>query len=73
MKKGWLIGCGIAGILGIGLCAGAGVLVYSGVKGIIALTQPVVDASEVVLSRRRGNNQVAGDSEEPATKEDGSP
>ncbi len=42
MKKGWLIGCGIAGVLGIAVCAGVGVLVY----GIFAVTQPVVDASK---------------------------
>jgi hypothetical protein len=46
MKKNWLIGCGIAGILGIGLCAVLGVLF---VGGIFALTRPVVDASEQFL------------------------
>jgi hypothetical protein len=46
MKTGWLIG-GIAGILGIGLCVGLGVLV---VGGVFALTQPVVDASEQFLT-----------------------
>jgi hypothetical protein len=47
MNKGWLIGCGIAAILGVGLCAG---LVVVFVGGIFALTQPVVDASEQFLA-----------------------
>jgi hypothetical protein len=47
MKNGWLIGCGIAGILGMGLCAGVGVLL---VGGVFTLTQPVVDASEQFLT-----------------------
>jgi hypothetical protein len=50
MKKGWLIGCGIAGILGVGLCAGVVFLVFSGVMGIFAVTQPVVDAAEEFLA-----------------------
>src|SRR5207253_6564366 len=49
MKKGWLIGCSIAGILGVGLCAGVAFLVYSGVIAIFAVTQPVVDAAEEFL------------------------
>lgn len=47
MKKGWLIGCGIAAVLAIGLCAGVGFLFF---RGIFALTQPVVDASEQFLA-----------------------
>ncbi len=47
MKKNWLIGFGIAGILGIGLCAGLGIFLFS---GVIAMTQPVVDASEQFLA-----------------------
>jgi hypothetical protein len=48
MKKGWLIGCGIAGILGVlGLCVGLGILFFGGVFGF---TQPVVDASNDFLS-----------------------
>lgn len=50
MKKGWLIGCGVAGVLGIGLCVGLGALVFSGVAGIFTLTQPVVDASDEFLA-----------------------
>src|SRR5262245_14267630 len=46
MKKRSLIGCGIAGILGIGACAG---LVALLVGGVFALTRPVVDASEQFL------------------------
>jgi hypothetical protein len=46
MKKGWLIGCGIAAVLGVGLCAGAVVLF---VVGILAATKPVVEASEEFL------------------------
>lgn len=47
MKKGSLIRCGLAGILGLGLCAGLGVLF---VGGLFALTRPVVDASEQFLA-----------------------
>src|SRR5438128_1298497 len=47
MKKGSLIGCGIAGILGIGLCVALGAVF---VGGIFALTRPVVDASEQFLA-----------------------
>src|SRR5262245_14179048 len=47
MKTGWLIGCGVAGVLGIGLVAGLGVLL---VGGVFALTRPVVDASEQFLA-----------------------
>jgi Domain of unknown function (DUF4864) len=47
MKPRWLIGCGAAGILGVGLCVGLGVLF---VGGVFALTQPVVDASEQFLA-----------------------
>ncbi|MFL5243408.1 MAG: DUF4864 domain-containing protein [Gemmataceae bacterium] len=46
-KKGWLIGCGIFGILGIGACAALGILFVS---GIFALTRPVVNASEQFLA-----------------------
>ncbi len=45
MNKKWVIGCGIAGVLGAGLvCTGIVVLVIFGVAGIFGLTQPVVDA-----------------------------
>jgi hypothetical protein len=47
MKTNRLIGCGIIGILGIGLCAGLGVLL---IGRIFAWTQPVVDASEQFLA-----------------------
>jgi hypothetical protein len=47
MKKGWLIGCGVAGVLGIGLCVGLVVLL---VGGVFALTRPVADASEQFLA-----------------------
>jgi hypothetical protein len=47
MKKRLLIGCGIAGILGIGLFVGLGVLVVS---WAFAFTRPVVDASEQFLA-----------------------
>jgi hypothetical protein len=46
MKKGWFIGCGIAGVLGIGLFAGVAALC----AGIIAVTRPVVDASDQFLT-----------------------
>ena len=46
MKKGWLIGCGVA-ILVIALCAGLGTMF---VAGIFGLTQPVVDASNEFLA-----------------------
>jgi len=45
MKKGWLIGCGVAGIVGLGVCSGVAVLVY----GVFSITQPVVDASDEFL------------------------
>lgn len=45
MKKGWLIGCGVAGVLSIACCAGVGFLVW----GIFAMTRPVVEASEDFL------------------------
>lgn len=47
MKKPWLIGCGVVGILGVGLFAGLGLLV---IGGAFALTRPVVDASEQFLA-----------------------
>src|SRR5215475_10163639 len=47
MNSRWLIGCGIAGILGIALCAGVGVIIF---RAVIAATQPVVDASEEFLT-----------------------
>jgi hypothetical protein len=49
MKKGLLIGCGIAGILGVVLCAGVVALFVSGISGIFRLTQPIVDASNDFL------------------------
>lgn len=50
MKKGWLIGCGIAGVLGIGACVGVVALIFTGVAGIFAFTQPVMDASDEFLA-----------------------
>lgn len=47
MKKSWLIGCGVVGILGVGVCVS---LVALFVGGIFALTRPVVDASEQFLA-----------------------
>jgi hypothetical protein len=47
MKNRWLIGCGLAGILGIAVCAGLGVLL---VGAIMALTRPITDASEQFLA-----------------------
>jgi hypothetical protein len=47
MKKGWLIGCGVASILGIGLVVALTVVL---VAGAFALTRPVVDASEQFLT-----------------------
>lgn len=47
MQKRALIGCGIVGILGVGLSAGVVVLL---VGGLFALTRPVVDASERFLA-----------------------
>jgi hypothetical protein len=47
VKKGCVIGLGITGILSLALCAGLiGLFVY----WIVALTRPVVDASEEFLS-----------------------
>jgi hypothetical protein len=47
MKKRWLIGCSIVGILGVGMFAG---LIALAVGGVFALTRPVVDASEQFLA-----------------------
>ncbi|MFL5243877.1 MAG: hypothetical protein ACJ8FY_17380 [Gemmataceae bacterium] len=47
MRKNRLIGCGIISILGIGACAAIGALFFG---GLIALTRPVVEASEQFLS-----------------------
>ena len=49
MKRNWLIGCSIAGVLGVMACGGVGFLIYLGVSAIIAATQPVVDASNDFL------------------------
>jgi hypothetical protein len=46
MRKGWLIGCGVIGVLGVGLFSGLVVLL---IGGVFALTRPVVDASEQFL------------------------
>jgi hypothetical protein len=46
MKKGWLIGCGVAGVLGIAACGGIVALFFG---SIFAFTQPVVDASNEFL------------------------
>jgi len=46
MNKNWLIGCSIASVLGIAVCAGVGFLVY----GVFTLTQPVVDATQEFLA-----------------------
>jgi hypothetical protein len=47
MKRKLLIGCGVAGILGIGLFVGFVAVV---IAGAFALTRPVVDASEQFLT-----------------------
>jgi hypothetical protein len=47
MRKRCLIGCGVAGILGIAVCAGLGGLF---VGAVMALTRPVTDASEQFLA-----------------------
>ena len=47
MKKRLLIGCGIAGLLGIGLCAGLAAFL---VGWAFAVSQPVADASEQFLA-----------------------
>jgi hypothetical protein len=47
MRKGLLIGCGIAGLLGIGLFAGLAALL---VGWAFAVSQPVADASEQFLA-----------------------
>jgi hypothetical protein len=49
MKKGWVIGCSVAGVLGAALCGGVAFLIYSLVNGIIVMTQPLVDASNGFL------------------------
>lgn len=46
MKKRWLIGCGLLGLMGLGLFAGLGALA---IGGAFALTRPVVNASEQFL------------------------
>lgn len=51
MKKSWLIGCSVAGVLGLLVCGGIVFGIYSFVMQIIALTQPVVDASDGFLGR----------------------
>jgi hypothetical protein len=50
MKKGWLIGCGVAGVVVLVLCGGLVGLIYYGVTEVFALTKPVVDASDDFLS-----------------------
>ena len=47
MKYSRSIGCGIAALLGLGLCTALGALF---VGGLFALTRPVVDASEQFLA-----------------------
>ena len=49
MKKGWLIGCSVAGVAVLLLCGGFVGLVYYGVTELVALTKPVVDASDGFL------------------------
>jgi hypothetical protein len=46
MNRKWLIGCGAAAVLGLGLFIGLGTVF---VGGVWALTRPVVDASEQFL------------------------
>ena len=58
MKKGWLIGCSIAGVAALLLCGGFVGLMYYGVTEIFALTKPVVDGSEGFLSLL-GQNKTA--------------
>jgi hypothetical protein len=55
MNKGWIIGCSVAGVLGIGACAGLVALVFFGAFG---LTRPVVAASDAFLDRL-GQGKVA--------------
>ncbi len=55
MKKGLLIGCGAASLLGIGLCAGLSALLLS---WVFAVSQPVADASEQFLAQV-GQGEVA--------------
>ena len=47
MKKSWLVGCGVAALLGTALFAGLGAVF---VGGVFALTRPVVDSSEQFLT-----------------------
>jgi hypothetical protein len=47
MNRKWLIGCGAASVLGLGLLVGLGVVF---VGAVFALTRPVVDASEQFLA-----------------------
>jgi hypothetical protein len=47
MNKRWLVGCGIAGVVGIGLCVGLGALL---VGSVFALTRPSVEAAERFLA-----------------------
>ena len=65
MKKGWLIGGGIAGILGIGLCAGLGVL-FGGVDRFEQVARPPGSALRLIahdsaaFDIRRRHSQSAG-------------
>jgi hypothetical protein len=49
MKKGWLIGCGVAAVLGGLLCVGIGLFFFGIFSSVMTMTQPLVDASDEFL------------------------
>ena len=60
MKNGVLIGCGLAGLIGVVLCGGILTLVAGGVGALFSMTQPVADgASDFLALVGQGNSPEA--------------
>jgi hypothetical protein len=49
MGKKWLVGCGLAGLLGVVLCGGIAYSFYFLVSTALTITQPVVDGADHFL------------------------